>query len=73
MTEKKSDNTIIDEKVDKPELTDEELDEITGGVGGNQGRTVKARCDHCKKVTTFQIFSGGRGRCQVCNNMKYDL
>ena len=53
---------------EKKELT-ENLDEINGG-GGTGQRTTVSYCPKCKKMTTFVLYSGGRGYCKVCSTEK---
>lgn len=47
------------------ELTDDELEKVAGGAGGKS--SVKHYCDSCKKETSFNLYSGGRAICSVCN------
>ena len=49
------------------ELTNDELENVTGGVSSSQ-LTVRHKCDKCNKETTFNLFSGGRAICTNCGN-----
>lgn len=51
------------------EISEDELDCVTGGAGDRQS-TMKHRCDNCNKETTFNLYSGGRAICSVCGSTK---
>ncbi len=62
----------MDEKI--MEINNEELENITGGVGAKssadaRSNTVQAFCPNCNKNTTFIVYSGSRGKCQRCGNV----
>lgn len=40
-------------------------------MGGT--RTVQAYCHMCDMRTTFTVFSGARGKCNVCGYLRLDL
>ena len=55
-------------------LKDALMDQVSGGQHGRTNDRdrnevyEKHRCSHCKKVTVFVMYSGGRGSCTECGN-----
>ena len=58
----------MDNVNEKKELT-EHLDDVNGGKGDKQN-TVLSYCPKCEKMTTFLLYSGGRGYCKICSTAK---
>ena len=59
------------EELKSMELNDLELENVNGGVSNNQkksGQEKQVYCPHCKKITWFNLGSGGRAVCQDCGN-----
>ena len=48
-------------------IDDEELDQVTGGSGGN--RTTEEMCPVCGVITTCIKISASGRKCTVCGNM----
>ena len=55
------------------ELDKKDLDMVNGGINisGKNDKTAIAYCEHCKKETTFIVYTGGRARCSVCKKEKF--
>ena len=52
--------------MESKELVADQIEEVTGGAGGEAGRTKKAYCGYCKKIRVFDVYSGGRAYCRTC-------
>ena len=65
----------MDKNLDNNKLNLDELDVVSGGsdVSFSEEKTIKHYCNKCGKKTNFIVFTGARGRCQVCGTMEYDL
>ena len=57
-------------------LANDDLEIVSGGEGnsdtptGNTGRTKETFCSYCKKIRTFDVYSGGRAYCRVCGGLE---
>lgn len=60
---------MVDNNLGMNLLDEDELDNITGGVGAGANSTAQCYCEQCKKTTTHRLASGGRGRCTICNSL----
>ncbi len=62
---------IFTDDREENELTDEELDQVSGG--GGIGTTVKLWCRDCNKYRDFEILSRDRASCTKCGNVIYGI
>ena len=64
--------------IDENRLDDNVLKDISGGAGGEASvkmdakviKTVESYCPLCGKITTFEIYSGGRAYCKPFHHAK---
>lgn len=50
-------------------LSEEDLENVTGGTELHGNAVAKCYCENCKKDTLHRLASGGRGRCMECNTL----
>lgn len=57
------------DKIIGQELSDKELEGIGGGASATGSpKKISAKCENCKVVRTFYVYSGAQGVCSKCNH-----